>query len=461
MSLYNLIKILMKGGYNTAILAVLLQTCAKRKPIIKFNFVCCSRKENCYKKKTICVLLCFILVFVLASPAFAESISIYPDIIEMYFTNINNGNYASIIRLLSESQRSEFEEFVTDPNNFEGKIGIFNYSSVDVLSCQIYDGSEQLDVFFEDTADFANVEYWGCTVNATAYRETKYLSSGINRFIICTGLDDTNAQVIIGIIRITGQNQIEVNDVSPLSYDAPVSAPTSGVWTTPSTINVQGYGNVNFKTYCYRVTANEFGSDNLNQTARKAVALAVKNFGWNRTLVQKYPNYEYDVKATNSDQVYSESVEITSNVTNAVNAIWNYVMLSCDYKLFCGFHLQNSSKGSGILSQLGANELAESGYTWQQILHEYYDYGTYNTEMTKGVIKIVNLSHSQSGTYSINNTDILYHWIVCTVCGCTHTKSIHTWVETNGKYQCSVCKRIETEAPPTIIEKIAGEEYEK
>lgn len=120
-------------------------------------------------------------------------------------------------------------------------------------------------------------------------------------------------------------------------------------------------------------------------------------------------------------------------------------MLSCDYKLFCGFFVNSVSDNSyaryhgGMLSHVEANSLGNNGYSWQQILHYFYDYGTYNSEMTSGVIKIVALNHTQS--VSLNyESNIYYHWKTCTICGCAHTKTAHTWVAQSGNgYTCSVC----------------------
>lgn len=196
---------------------------------------------------------------------------------------------------------------------------------------------------------------------------------------------------------------------------------------------------------------NEFGTSSYNENARKAVALSVKNVGWNRTLVQKYSGYGYDIKPTTADQVYDPSKTPTSNVITAVEAIWNYVLLSSDYKLFCAFFVSSSSTNSyaryhgGILSQTEANSLGNNGYSWQNILHYFYDYGEYNDEMTSGVIRVVDLTHASSGSsYSSN---INYHWIVCNVCGCIHSRSSHSWVLSGAKYRCTVCGQTATNIP--------------
>lgn len=370
------------------------------------------------------------------------------EVIKEYIKYLDNGHVEKIVSLLYSEKRAEYDEFILDEENRVGHIGLFNYKSAKLVSVKEYEGSyEELGCtdIYEGISQISALE---CIIDVKTYGDSNYLTTGENRFVFILGLNEESEYVILEIIRdrlwSEGVREVTSSDISTFSYDAPVSAPASGTWKTPSTINVQSYGTVDFKNYCYVVTVNEFGTDSYNENARKAVALSVKNYGWNRTLVQKYPNLGYDVKPTTADQVYNPSKTVTTKVKNAVDGIWNYVMLSCDNKLFCSFFVKNSGVNSyarhngGVLSQDEANSLGNSGYSWEYILHYFYDYGQYNGEMTSGVIKIVSLSHTQTGTYVYDTNS---HWIVCTTCGCIHVKSRHNWVAaTGGGYVCSTCK---------------------
>lgn len=403
-------------------------------------------------------MLAIVMLLDASMIATATTIDEEMTLINTYVECLDTGNVDNIRELLCEEEKEEFNSFISNEENSENKIGYYNYKSAELISVtECTQILSSLDYKITDYSNIENLSAWECIINVETYEDTKFLHHGNNKFIIVLGNRYDGIPVIISIVRDkiwSETNCCEENDslgVDLLSYDAPVSAPSLGVWTTPSTITVQSYGVVDFKQYCRVVTMNEFGTDSYNENARKAVALAVKNVGWNRTLVQKYSGYGYDIKPTTADQVYNPSKTPTTKVINAVNAIWNYVMLSSDYKLFCAFFVSSSSTNSyakfhgGILSQTEANSLGANGYTWQNILHYFYDYGAYNSEMTSGVIKIVDLTHTPIGkTYSSNATT---HWQTCTTCGCIHSKDTHTWVLRGTTYRCTVCGRTSTNAP--------------
>lgn len=391
------------------------------------------------KKRFIAIILSVLMLFDVSMIATATMVDEEMILINTYVEYLDSENIEGIENLLCEEEREDFVHFISNEENKQNHIGYFNYKSAELIS--IMECTEMISSLDYELSDYSNItsmRAWECIINVETYRDTKYLIDGNNKFIIVLGYKIDGTPTIVGFVRdrvwseTNGCEEYNSSDVELYSYDAPISAPSLGVWTTPSTIVVKNYGAINFKTYCKVVTVNEWGNDSYNSEAIKAVALAVKNYGWNRTLVQKYPNEEYDVNYTTADQAYDPNKTVTTKVSNAVDAIWNYVMLSCDYKLFCGFHVHSSAYNSyarnhgGVLSQEGSESLADSGYTWQEILHYFYDYGTFNSEMTAGVIKIVNLTHTLSGsTYSSN---INYHWIVCTTCGCAHSRNSHSWV---------------------------------
>lgn len=412
-------------------------------------------------KKYIKIVIAFMLLVALISGVSAFGITTaFGDfseetleirLIKEYVEALENGEDEKIVSLLYSGNKSEYEEFILDESNKKNHAGLYNYKSAKLISVNPCECDyEELGCSIDLYEGIKDISSWECIIDVQTYTDSDYLTTGENRFIFLIGLDKNSEYVILEIIRDRFWSETKTNisssDMCTFSYDKPVSSPTVGIWKTPSTIRVQSYGEINFKEYCYVVTANEFGTDSYNENARKAVALSVKNFGWNRTLVQKYPNLGYDVKPTTVDQVYNPSKVVSTKVKNAVNSIWDYVMLSCDYKLFCSFYVKNSSINSfarhngGVLSQDEANSLGNAGYSWQYILHYFYDNGQYNEEMTKGIIRIVSLNHTQTGTMK---SDANYHWIVCTTCGCIHSKSIHKWVSaTGGGYICNVCKRV-------------------
>lgn len=76
-------------------------------------------------------------------------------------------------------------------------------------------------------------------------KRKKNLILSFNKFVIVLGYKCDGTPVIIGVVRDkiwSEANCCEEDNASGielLSYDAPVSAPSLGVWTVPSTITVQ------------------------------------------------------------------------------------------------------------------------------------------------------------------------------------------------------------------------------
>ena len=371
-----------------------------------------------------------------------------------YFDNLNAENYGSIANLLHTRERAEYNSFISNEINAANHSGIFNYAESEVIAITV--DNSYLECYpaykYEGIVDVIGLK---CIVDVNRYVESDYLSNGLNCFHFVIGSTSSNELYILGIIRIKNATFDGYIDQSYMiySFDEPVHDYSFGIWTTPSSIRVNGYGDVDFLDYCEIVTMNEVGLSSLNQNGREAAALAIKNYGWNRTLVQKYPNYDYDVRSNTDDQVYDPNNTPTTAVIAAVSAIYNYVMLSCDYGLFAGFHCSSSNVNShacyhgGILSQTEASELGADGYTWEEIVHYFYDYGSYNTEMTPGVIKVVNLYHAPVLTTYESNS--FYHWYTCSECGRKHNKNQHIWVLNipQTSYHCTVCGRVASSIP--------------
>ena len=371
-----------------------------------------------------------------------------------YFDYLNAEDYGSIANLLHTREQPEYNSFISNEINAANHSGIFNYGESNVID--ITSDNSYLESYpaykYEGIVEVIGLK---CIVDVDRYVESDYLNNGLNCFHFVIGITSSNEFCILGIIRIknaTFDGYIE-QPYMINSFDEPVHDYSFGIWTTPSSIRVKGYGDVNFYEYCKNVTMNEVGLSSIDQNGRKAAALAIKNFGWNRTLVQKYPNYDYDVRSDTEDQVYDPNTTPTPAVTTAVSAIYNYVMLSCDYGLFAGFHCssinvhENACYHGGILSQTEASELGENGYTWEEIVHYFYDFGSYNSEMTSGVIKVVNLLHTPVLTSYESNS--FYHWYTCSECGRKHSQDQHIWVLnlSQTSYRCTICGRVSNSIP--------------
>lgn len=389
------------------------------------------------------------------------------DVVHEYFLCLDEHRFSDLSGLLAYEDREEYEEFIANSANSDGHIGYFNFKNVEIITCSLL-SSDEVDMSLIDREkldNYSDWQCWECIVDVDAYRETKYLSTGYNCYWVYTALDSNATPLVVACVRFRDYGYSD-EMISTMSYDAPVAAPDFGIWEMPSVITVRNYGDVDFRTYCEVVTVNEFGTDSYNEEARKAVAMCVKQYGWNRTLVQKYSSEEYDVKENASDQVYNPSKAVTSKVTAAVDTIWDYVMLTCDQELFCSFYVNSSAISEyavyhgGMLSQTEANEQGNDGKTWIEILHYFYDYGTYNSEMTQGIISVISLSHSPTGDKVYVSGDLNYHYTDCTICGCIHGAARHVWKTVSAKYTCTTCGMTSSFIPGTILSVKTGEMYE-
>lgn len=404
--------------------------------------------------------------------------------IYQYFDHLKNQDYQAIQCLLAYEDRPEYAAFIASEDNANGHIGYFNYTDLEVISCTLLDGEESYDSHISENKrdNYTNWLCWDCIVDVTPYQESRYLADGYNRFIIYTAEDSEGNTLIVEKMRLSNYTQSASEDtVSTLGlpWDEPISASYVGEWELPKEIIValgdkllgangyyfyyKGTTTVEFKQYCYVVTANEFGTSSDSQEARKAAAMCVKQYAWNRIIVQKYEGYGYDIRCTTDDQVYDTSKTVTINVQASVIDTWDYMMLTNDLRMFCSFFADTSASNAnavyhgGALSHQEANSLGKNGYTWQEILHYFYDYGTFNGVAMNGPISIILIDHTPTGTRTAILGNLYNHSVTCTTCGCTHTET-HTWIYSSSTYRCKQCG-ITTTTPPSIITSIEEDDY--
>lgn len=416
------------------------------------------------KEKMVVMLLVLVMIFIVIGLAVCNDTDIKADstepsqIIYEYVNAVNRGTYKGIADLFVKNEAEDLRLFLSNEINKDNHMGIFNVSSIEVNGILHVDNIDDygIDLALSDYSKYDDVNVYYVEANVVAFEKSNYYNNGINNMLFLICKEDGVYKIIQTIILSEDEKTISL-----LDCDTPV-ANTDGEWEIPTYINV--YRNstgvtekVIFFNYCHVVTVCEAEQYAEQLEGIKAVAMAVKNYAWKRIVSPKYGSTEKgcDVYDNTNDQVYNPTKYANDDATsknvcnNAVRSTWNYVMLDYDYKLFVGFHCDkyvSSSSGmaayakehGGVLSQSGAKDLAASGYSWQEILHYYYDYGTCNTtQLADGPIRIVKLDHSV--TASRFSYDMFYHWATCTTCGCEH-KEEHIWETlTSSLDRCTVC----------------------
>lgn len=416
------------------------------------------------KRIIIFFLLCIIVLGVFSSGTSAiKQFHKYMDthcLIYEYIKHVNNGDYDKIAYLFPEKDHKEFELFFANPSNRLECNGIFTVKKISLLRAEKMQTTDidkityLCSIFPNDYNLFSNVEYWLVNWDLDVYQNTRYFTRGNSYALFIIGSDGSKTQILDMIMLPEYEIVISNNnEISIMSYDSPVGSEGSQPWSNPSHINVyrtqEGVvERIPFKDYCKIVATCEVGFSSWDEDALKACALAIKNYGWRRMLKPKKYTVGYDVRDDELDQVYDPDKTLIPACTKAVNSIWNYVMLDCNYKLFAGFHVKNSNYNQyaryhgGVLSQEGSRDLAYTGKSWSYILHYYFDYGEYVSDMGDGKIIILNINHTpvETGPYYYNAG---LHWRLCTVCTCYHRKP-HNWVNYSTYYQCADCGYITT-----------------
>ena len=158
--------------------------------------------------------------------------------------------------------------------------------------------------------------------------------------------------------------------------------------TMPSTIRVAMTGDwhceptatytvevVNFNSYVRHVLPNEW-PHYWRKEALRAGAMAAKMFAWYWIDRGGWRPDEFDVWDSTCSQWYAPDNPTRNSTDQAIYYTWNWRMVNGSGLLFQPYYKQNDYEYEctpGIcMSQEGSNEMANDGYTWDEILLHYY-----------------------------------------------------------------------------------------
>lgn len=309
------------------------------------------------------------------------------DLIEQYYTYVNEGEAESIQSLYGAELQEFVAPFFEEADSKVLHQGIYNVINTEVLFIKKIDNGA-----YENDAYFVK-----CNMNV--YESDKYYRQGINYFMFWTDVNE-NGDLEISNIEIPTYQVLLKNDtkkddvkefqrarnemiygtsVTPRLTDYPVYIDTVG---NPLTIRVKGYGSVNFKDYLKGVAANEINT--LPREAARAGAMASKMYAIH-FINTAASGASYDINA--STQVYNPNTQISATAQAAVDYVEPYFLLGGygeNFKTFFVTQYDSSNevakysyKNGGVLSHVESASLANnSNYTWRQILSYYYEKGT-------------------------------------------------------------------------------------
>lgn len=331
-------------------------------------------------KKFISIILTIALVIVACPAVFAEE-NEELLIIQQYWNMVNSEDWYNWKNLYSPAVKEEYEQLISNENNFTNNVGILTVSSASVVSISQVAYEDIPSIYSEwvgQIEDDTICDYYVVDVQLSVNADNGFFTDGINSFLFAIEITENNSFVYA--VSSWKRNKIKED----LGFGFMSYAPE------PDYITVK-YENGTIETislwnFVFNVTCNEIGNMGYNRDALNANALAIKMCGWwavegNFYLVGGYhiPNGKVNIKTVN-DATYGNQLTIQG----VVAYIMDYEALSSNDKLFymayqAGSYNSNKHPLGGQLMQNGSNYLAtELGWDWKHILHYYYDYTSYN-----------------------------------------------------------------------------------
>lgn len=352
-----------------------------------------------------------------------------------FFNALDEGDWNKLLLQFCSSARTIYDGLLNEQANHDNNVGILTTDSVKIKSMNAVDKAQtphyyEIEDYFEMPGSIC---CYSVEADITVKEFNGYFDTGVSIFTVV--LVKEGGEWLIGAVHSEPQGQRGVG-YGFISYSS-----------KPSTIVARDENNnistVSFDALVFNATCNEIGNMGYSTAAIKANVMAVKMFSW-------WAQKGHYRDSLGCDIIYGDvaymSVNLASTsgqsaVQSAMTSINKLCMVSSSGtggKLFSSNYLAGSYngnyQGSGILRQNGSSYLANNGYTWEQILHYYYDNSTYN-HPNCGIVQIKCITHS----YGAYVYDYNYHWRVCSYCGAESHHLMHNWVQHGSYDECSVC----------------------
>jgi hypothetical protein len=386
--------------------------------------------------KVISLITIVVFIFGSVNTVFGADTSKAPDsaknVIYQYASAINNKDWDTLVNLEVSASQTGLKEFLSNPNNQNQ--GILSVKSAKIKEIKQLPNEAVNDLFnFDDLqAKYGTIYSLLVGIDYKVAQESKYYYNGVQYDVLLIGQDngkwkivdgqDAPLEVLVpkGYGFNSGDEQTALNKDGKLlgtnkeSYTNTgsektintqintLSATTAAVTAPspcPSTIRVYHqlstsdpyYHKVTTPIFCPNyvedVVSHEWGLEGYwKMSVLDAGALAVKTFGWYRTM---HPNTNLkqiaaDVFDDTNDQTYAENYHTSfPNCTAAVEQDERYVGLMnsagqvwlTQYRT--GTQGQIGTYHGGIMYQYGSQVLATTnGYYCTDILNYYYAYSS-------------------------------------------------------------------------------------
>jgi hypothetical protein len=322
------------------------------------------------------------------------------QIVYDYFDTINSGDWEAWAELHVLAARDNYRDFVSNQVNIDNNTGILTIDSVELIDI-VQVGDSYAPPFSELSPYFLSNDTYDCykvAVDLTVAEESESYHDGINQKLVVLVNENGNWEVG-GTTSFHSQSptgfSLFSTGITPLGVGYGF-LPSTGTLSSsqPTSIDVYYNGNVyntTFSEFVKNATQNEIGNMSYDSDAFAANCMAVKMCGWWAKLGRYRETYGADIMY--GDVAYVPGTTTISNsVTTAYSTISSKRAVSSGSKAFYMAYFagsyDNTGAGTGQMRQNGSSYLADQGYSWQEILHYYYDSSSYNNGST-GTIQIL------------------------------------------------------------------------
>lgn len=337
--------------------------------------------------------------------AFAAQLSVNEtfndELVIDFWESINSGDWEQWISFYPDAIQKSYSEFIT-PSNINANVGILTVEHIDVIEVVKVENEyapkmyPELQVYYESEYSY---ECYKVTVSLSAKEDNGYFSTGTESYL--TVLVKDEGKWCVGTICGCPEELKKPNEAIPyatgIGYGLITRTPAP---TTISVMDEKGviHSKENFVDFITNVTCNEIGNLNFNVNAIKAQIMVAKMCGWWANAGKYRISYGCDIKYGDVayKSYYATNEATTATIRSYVTSLNGWAMVSSSAtggKLFFASYYaggaNDGGKGLGRLRQNGANYLANNfGYSWQSILHYYYDNSAYNNPNV-GTVQII------------------------------------------------------------------------
>lgn len=331
-------------------------------------------------EKSAFILFTFI-VLTFAQSMFSHAQSEAESVISKFWAELGRTSHWS--EFMASSVKDEYIEFANDSNNKNEFVGMLTVKEAKLL--HVYSITEKEAPFYPELSQYKRKAYYRVVVAIDTHKENDYFKNGINEY--CMSIVEDYSGYKVGSLSLYNRQWLD---------KARYGFANSG--EEPSTINVKDqkgkvHYNVSLREFVFNVVCNEIGNENFVEDAVKSNIIAIKMCGWWFKRIGYYAGLGYDAtfgmltflnynRATVENQRYMNS---------CIDDVFDYAAYASNGKIFYmnyeAGRYNSYGKNDGVLKQYGSSYLADQGYSWQDILHYYYDNSSTNNPNT-GIITI-------------------------------------------------------------------------